>query len=80
MFELETGVEVPRAVRVHTKGESKYPFAQMNVGHSFAVPVGEVPSKTLSTMRTTAYRYGSEHKTKFAVRLMDTVVRVWRIA
>ena len=55
----------------------KYPFDQMEVGDSFAVPEGINRTR----VSVAAMRYGREHKMKFTVRQMpDRSLRCWRIA
>lgn len=54
----------------------RYPFAQMEVGDSFAVPEGI--SRTRVSIA--AMRYGRDHKMKFTVRQMpDRSLRCWRL-
>lgn len=54
----------------------RYPFAQMEIGDSFAVP--ENVSRTAVSIA--AHRHGKEHGTKFTVRMMpDRSFRCWRI-
>lgn len=54
----------------------RYPFAQMEVGDSFAVPEGV--SRTAVSI--SALRYSRKHGGKFTVRLMlDRSLRCWRI-
>jgi hypothetical protein len=61
-----------------------YPFSEMQVGDSFAVPVpsGKNPSSFSAHMCTAAYQWGRTKNAKFSVRIIDekTKVRVWRIA
>lgn len=55
----------------------KYPFAQMNVNDSFAVPA----SVSRSTVNVAAMRFGRKFGMKFTVRLTtDGTLRCWRIA
>ena len=55
---------------------SKFPFAQMKVGDSFAVP--EDVSRTAVSI--SALRYSRKHGGKFTVRLMpDRSLRCWRL-
>lgn len=59
-FELETGVELPKARR-GGRGATVYPFDAMEVGHSFHVPATEDkpnPAKSLaSTVSSATARY-----------------------
>ena len=54
----------------------RYPFHQMQVGDSFAIP----PDIRRETVAVAALRYGRKHDMKFVVRLMpDRSYRCWRI-
>lgn len=65
-MKVESNIPVP----------SKFPFAGMRVGDSFAVP----PDKKRTTVNVAAMRYGKKHGMKFTVRLMpDRSLRCWRI-
>lgn len=73
-FELETGVALP-TVRRGGRGANIYPFDDMEVGHSFHVPVSEDkpnPAKSLaSTVSSATARYKDESgevTRKFVVR------------
>lgn len=56
---------------------SSFPFAQMNVGDSFAIPDGV----KRQTVNVAAKRWGDKHGQKFTVRTMaDKTLRCWRIA
>lgn len=64
---IEKGVPIP----------GRFPFEQMEVGDSFAVPSG-VPRTTISIA---ALRYGRKHGAKFTTRtLPDGTIRCWRTA
>lgn len=54
----------------------KFPFADMKVGDSFAVPTDiKRPAVTVAAMR-----YGRKHGMKFTVRqVADKTFRCWRI-
>lgn len=55
---------------------SKWPFKDMQVGDSFAVPEGV----GRTTVSIAAMRYGRKHKMKFTVRIVaDRTLRCWRI-
>lgn len=57
----------------------KWPFENMNVGDSFAIPEN-VKRQAVSVA---AMRYGRKHGMKFTVRQIDSVnksFRCWRIA
>lgn len=72
MIKIENNVPIP------DKGNSKYPWLEMEVGDSFFV---ENPPKQKngypSTMATTATRRLSPKK--FVQRVVDNGLRVWRI-
>jgi hypothetical protein len=53
----------------------KFPFDQMEVGDSFAIP-SEVKRATVAVY---ARRYGDKHGMKFITRQMtDGIIRCWR--
>lgn len=55
---------------------AKYPFAEMRVNDSFAVPA----SVSRSTVNVAAMRFGRKYGMKFTVRLTkDGTLRCWRI-
>lgn len=65
-MKVEPGIPIPK----------NYPFDQMNVGDSFAVPPEDIRSK----VNVAAKRYGDKHNMKFTVHLMpDRTLRCWRI-
>lgn len=73
-FELESGIALP-TVRRGGRGANVYPFDDMDVGHSFHVPVSEDkpnPAKSLaSTVSSATARYKDEEGNvtrKFVVR------------
>jgi len=75
-FQLETGFPIPPRLSFGAKRGSKYPFAIMEVGDSFAVPSDVKPQ----TVRSAIGAFNKTNKiTKFAVREMDGGTRVWRI-
>ena len=56
---------------------NRYPFDEMEVDDSFAVP----PEIARNTVSVAAGRYGDKHGMKFTVRRMDDkTLRCWRIA
>jgi hypothetical protein len=65
-MKIEKDIPVPR----------KYPFADMAVGDSFAVP----SDVHRTTVAISALRYGRKHGMKFVVRMVaDRTFRCWRI-
>lgn len=64
---IEKGVPLPK----------RFPFADMEVGDSFAIPA----ETRRSAVNVAAKRFGVKHGMKFTVRLMpDRSLRCWRIA
>ena len=64
---IDKGVPLPR----------RFPFADMQVGDSFAVP----PDVKRPAVTVAAMRYGRNHGMKFTVRLTpDRTLRCWRTA
>lgn len=65
-MKVEKGIPFPR----------KYPFADMAVGDSFALP----PDIARTTVSIAAMRYGRKHGMKFVIRMVaDRTHRCWRI-
>jgi hypothetical protein len=55
---------------------ARFPFEQMEVGDSFAVPSGV----HRTTVSIAALRYGRKHGRKFITRKMpDGTIRCWRV-
>lgn len=78
MIAIDKDVPLPERSRGAQGRPVKYPFAQMEVGDSFAV-VG----KGVKTIYSTARRYGKGAGTKYTVRRSiddfgEPVARVWR--
>ena len=78
---IEKNVPRPSVYRMRT---IKYPFAQMEVGDSFVVPVPKNNDAVTfaANVRTSSHQWGSPNGVKFSVLLVDgkTSVRVWRVA
>ena len=53
-YELFTGVSFPEVVR---GAPEKYPFAKMEVEHTFFVPKGDDVAKTVARMKSAAQRW-----------------------
>lgn len=67
-YKIESGVQMP----------SKYPFAEMKVGDSFAVA-----ARDLKKVQSSASWYGRSHNKKYSFRCIDPIkgdYRCWRIA
>lgn len=54
----------------------QWPFDEMQVGDSFAVP----PNAKRPAVNVAAMRYGRKHNMKFTVRKTPEGYRCWRIA
>lgn len=74
---LRIDKDVPIPGKKTGRREVKYPFAQMEVGDSFAL-TGEV-EKTTNLLRNTALRYAKQLGYKFTVRSTEDGARVWRV-
>lgn len=69
---IEKNIPIPNS---QTKiGQSKYPFAQMQVGDSILAS-GPHPERACNS----AYQYGKRFAMKFAVRRVENGYRIWRI-
>ena len=74
-FTIETNVPVPS--RKGGRSGSKYPFAQMDVGHSFLVG----SDVKVGTIRSAVGAFTKDNKDfKFMVRTVPEGIRVWRVA
>lgn len=69
-YKIEKGVPIAKVGGIGQNG-SKYPFAEMDVGDSFAGP---------KLVRPAAFAYAKEHHVTFKTRTEGDGVRVWRIA
>lgn len=83
---IESGVPVPTAPRGGRR-ETRYPFAQLNAGESFWLPLPDStePLKFLRRMQSAFAAASKRHEgRKFVARLIDKDgdpgVRVWRTA
>ncbi len=79
MFAVERGIPMPAR-----RNMTKYPFAQLEVGDSFAVPIpmGTDAGARTAAILSAAYSWGKRNSIRFAVRLDDNkaTARVWRVA
>lgn len=66
-FSIDQDIPVPE----RRTSVTKYPFAKMNVGDSFAVP-----ANTFSRAVRAAYAYGARHRIKFSCSSASS--RIWR--
>jgi hypothetical protein len=73
-FTLDTNIPLPS--RKGGRPASKYPFAEMQVGHSFLVPEGVKPATIRSAIGAFTKANPGAH---FAMRTTEGGVRVWRV-
>lgn len=66
VFVVESNIPTP----------TRYPFAQMKVGDSFAIP-DEIKS---GSIKVNASRYGKQNNMKFTIRRTADGYRCWRVA
>ena len=83
-FEIEKGVPISGIMRPNGYSiGSKYPFREMEVGHSFFVPHEDDPKRTSVRIGVASIYFtkqkGQDGK-KFTVRKVDGGARCWRIA
>jgi hypothetical protein len=77
-FALENDVPLPKRTAPGGRRGSKYPFAQMEVGQSFRVSDDTKAATIRSAVGAFSKRYSDAGK--FAVRVTDEGIRVWRTA
>jgi hypothetical protein len=78
MFTIEKNVPIPASTRA--VGASKYPWEQMTVGDSFAIPVSNLPSSDYRPTPTEKLKKrGYRVQTRKLIENGQSVVRVWRI-
>lgn len=68
-YVIEKNVPITKTI------ESKFPFAQMEVGDSFFVP-----SKEAANLRSAATRHSRQLGFTFTTKKCDGGVRIWRTA
>src|SRR5208282_54938 len=80
MLTIEKGVPLPAAQETVPKA-TRYPFDVMSVGDSFLVPREEgLPDrKLMQRVSPAASRHASKNGRKYALRIVEDGVRVWRI-
>ena len=72
MFTIESGVEMPE-----TRGRPMtYPFAEMQVGDSFAVPVEKLVAVRSALSK---WRQANGGGKEFSVRKHEGAYRCWRV-
>jgi hypothetical protein len=68
-FEIEHNIPIPAP-----KTRVVYPFSEMQVGDSFAIPQDRA-----DRVRVAAINWGRNHGKKFRVRKNGTSARCWRV-
>jgi len=68
---LEKDMPIPPA----NGANARYPFGDMVVGDSFALP-----KQQANSVRSAASQFGKRNDMRFAVRVQGEQVRVWRTA
>ena len=77
-FEIDKTQPIPKS----TKGRPRiYPFMEMEVGDSFAVPIQLDDKTTGNLLRCAARAYSRKYGGKFAIRIerSKNVTRCWRV-
>ena len=82
---VEKNIPIPesRFGKGRQPGETKYPFAELQVGDSFMVPTKKQTdiNKMQSSICGHAFQYKRKNRdTNFTTRIVDGGIRVWRIA
>ena len=76
MGEYKIEKNIPTPINARSKGESKYPFAQMEVGDSFVME-----DRSISRANNAIHLFRKKFpEKKFVVRAVDAGFRIWRIA
>lgn len=78
MYNIEKCIPIPPQGR-SPGPPSKYPWAQMEVGDSFFVP-GAPPKGVAKQLKSAASQQATRHGRRYATRLVEGGVRVWRIS
>ena len=83
MLELTKDVPIPSVAISRRTTSNPYPFASMEVGHSFAVPLPSraEPNRTNAEyrVRVAASRAGRRYSARFACSVTGDEARVWRV-
>lgn len=84
MFAVRKNVPLPERASTAPNGTpKKYPFAAMDVGDSFVVPINDNPAKAVRQRIAASiqnHRRTAGRDRKFSVRLLDNELGVWRVA
>lgn len=80
MIQIDRNIPLPVAQEVVAK--TRYPFDVMNVGDSFLVPTeeGRTGRQLMQRVSPAASRHASRNGRKYALRIVEEGVRVWRVA
>lgn len=83
-FKIENGIPIPPPS--HGGRAYKYPFPDMKVGDSFAIPLANEQHRNggdlaYARLKDASKRYEQRHGTKYRVRTRreEGVVRCWRV-
>lgn len=80
---IEKNIPLPARVRGTQGRRSKYPFAQMEVGDSFAITaIEQTAYKLRNSIGNCAIKWVQKNapERKFSTRITGNTVRIWRIA
>lgn len=76
MYKIEKGVPKPSSRKLRI-----YPFAEMEIGDSFFIPLSDATTSQMPTqVRNAAIAFGHRHGRKFSVYTEEGGYRVWRTA
>lgn len=79
MFKIDKGVPLPPNSGNKGKGSRKYPFDDMQVGDSIFFET-EYPNQRRELLWSVLTSYQKRNGMKYATRIVDGGVRVWRVA
>lgn len=77
MYEIEKGIDYPENWCAR-----KYPFAEMEIGDSFLVPIEEIKNRSAEYVRNSILGSARQKRMpgkKFRTRKLEEGIRVWRI-
>lgn len=77
MYKIESGIPMPAA---NAGGPTTYPFADMQIGDSFAVPFGDDRKAAVARVTAAKQQYARRHGVKLSIRTFESDMRVWRTA
>ena len=82
-YTIEADIPLPTEAGAAPGGKRSYPFEHLDVGHSFAVPFAEGPSRLAVIRRVAtacARRHAAEKERRYTWQAGVTHIRVWRVA